>query len=687
MLMGEESAAQSGEWTWMHGSDNTGSPGTFGTMGISDPLNDPPAEYEPCEWTDHDGNFWLFGGFNENFLFKFDIATSSWTWMNGSSLGGQYGSYGVQGIPSASNHPGARQATATWVDDDNNLWLFGGYGQGATGLSGGLNDLWKYDITTNEWTWMSGSTLTGTIGFYGTQGAPDPANVPPARLETAATWTDSSNNLWFFGGQLCCTVNGYIDDVWKYNIATNEWTWMKGSNVYGASPVHGIKGIPDAQNTPGARRVYAHWKRENQFWLFGGQDYVQGCFNDLWEYDIPSNNWTWMKGSSVSNSAGSFGTSCVFDSLNEPPARMENRFCWTDSCNNFWMFGGINTNTGNYFNDLWCYHPLTNEWKWMSGSANGNQLGHYGTMGIPNAANHPGSRYGGVGWMGPDESIWLFGGMGFPGNNNVGALNDLWRFIPDSACEYCNMVNLPVSSFQSSDSSICEKFCVDFFDASNNNPTSWEWEFPGGNPASSSDQNPSQVCYNNPGIYDVLLITANAYGSDTLVLTNYITVNPTPPLPVITQNGNTLTATASAAYQWQFNNADIPGATNQSYTVLQSGYYTVYISDANGCSASSTVYILLTEVDADARDVNVLIYPNPASEFIMITISDFPLAASLRIAIQNVLGQIVFSLSEKMESSTFSKNIQVSSLPAGVYFLQLKMGNESMKKKLIIVKQ
>jgi PKD repeat protein len=53
-------------------------------------------------------------------------------------------------------------------------------------------------------------------------------------------------------------------------------------------------------------------------------------------------------------------------------------------------------------------------------------------------------------------------------------------------------------------------------------------DFSGGDPASSTDQNPANICYNVPGIYDVTLITTNGGGSDTLTLSNYITVYTNP---------------------------------------------------------------------------------------------------------------------------------------------------------------
>src|SRR5205814_6750009 len=100
--------------------------------------------------------------------------------------------------------------------------------------------------------------------------------------------------------------------------------------------------------------------------------------------------------------------------------------------------------------------------------------------------------------------------------------------------------------------------------------------------------------------------------NDTLKLHNYITVYPTPPIPSITQVGYTLTSSAASFYQWQLNAVDIPGATNQSYTILQTGYYTVVVGDSNSCKNSATTYVLISGVD-EARDENIFISPNPSS--------------------------------------------------------------------------
>ena len=116
----------------------------------------------------------------------------------------------------------------SWVDTSGNLWLFGGRAIDITGTLNHINDLWKYDISLNEWTWMNGSNSVLSIGYYGSILVASATNCSPARSETNASWTDSNNNLWLFGGN---SEFGLLNDLWKYNIASNEWTWMKGPNI------------------------------------------------------------------------------------------------------------------------------------------------------------------------------------------------------------------------------------------------------------------------------------------------------------------------------------------------------------------------------------------------------------------------------------------------------------------------
>ena len=196
--------------------------------------------------------------------------------------------------------------------------------------------------------------------------------------------------------------------------------------------------------------------------------------------------------------------------------------------------------------------------------------------------------------------------------------------------------------------------------------------------------NPTHICYNNPGVYDVTLITTNANGNDTLTLHNYITVNPTPPIPTITQVGYTLTCSAAFSYQWQLNAVAIPGATSQSYDVLQSGYYTVIVGDTNTCINSATQYVLISGIHDVESSAGVSIFPNPTTGNFTIDFSNSSINGIASIEVVNTFGQKVFSADEKVASATFKKQIDLSAAARGVYFVEIKTTDEVFTKKILI---
>lgn len=81
----------------------------------------------------------------------------------------------------------------------------------------------------------------------------------------------------------------------------------------------------------------------------------------------------------------------------------------------------------------------------------------------------------------------------------------------------------PYTQFNANHTVICTGETVQFADASIGNPTSWNWNFPGASPSSSTLQNPS-VVYINSGAYNVTLTSTNTNGSDSETKNFYITV-------------------------------------------------------------------------------------------------------------------------------------------------------------------
>ncbi len=218
---------KSQQWTWVGGSTVGQTSGVYGTLGVSAEGNQPGARENSVTWTDSDGNFWLFGGYGWdtngnrsylNDLWEFSPSTMQWTWISGSNQVNAFGNYGTQGTAAASNVPGARFGGEAWKDSAGNLWLFGGSGYAASGSDGDLNDLWKFDTTTKQWTWVSGGNEIDSAGTYGTEGTAASANTPAGR-GSAAAFTDKSGNLWLFGGTAANSSGPDqigLNDLWRF---------------------------------------------------------------------------------------------------------------------------------------------------------------------------------------------------------------------------------------------------------------------------------------------------------------------------------------------------------------------------------------------------------------------------------------------------------------------------------------
>lgn len=82
----------------------------------------------------------------------------------------------------------------------------------------------------------------------------------------------------------------------------------------------------------------------------------------------------------------------------------------------------------------------------------------------------------------------------------------------------------PAAGFEASDTLIIVNETVDFTNLSTGEENTYEWIFEGGDPATSTDENPTGVKYENEGKFDVTLIASNDFGTDTLIMTDYINV-------------------------------------------------------------------------------------------------------------------------------------------------------------------
>ena len=148
-----------------------------------------------------------------------------------------------------------------------------------------------------------------------------------------------------------------------------------------------------------------------------------------------------MGGSNTAGSgqAGAYGSRGIPEAGNVPSARTH-AVNWTDGNGKLWLFGGKGydaTGTSGTLNDLWQFDPLTRQWAWMGGSSavgcdGCGVAGVYGTKGVADVDNIPGSRSQSIGWTDRQGNLWLLGGNGYDGDGTQGILDDLWEFLPST---------------------------------------------------------------------------------------------------------------------------------------------------------------------------------------------------------------------------------------------------------------
>ena len=192
------------------------------------------------------------------------------------------------------------------------------------------------------------------------------------------------------------------------------------------------------------------------------------------------------------------------------------------------------------------------------------------------------------------------GGSGFimaPSVNNTSAwspnstnvINNYINSLINSSCiAPCVITAPPIADFTSDVTSGCEPLVVNYFDLSLNNPTSWNWTFPGGNPATSTDQNPT-VIYPNPGVYDAALQVGNSAGANTSTQFNYIEVYVQPVANFdYAVSGRTVVfnnLSVGDFYTWDFGDGSMSIEENPFHTYLDDGVYTVTLTVENACGA------------------------------------------------------------------------------------------------------
>ena len=285
-------------------------------------------------------------------------------------------------------------------------------------------------------------------------------------------------------------------------------------------------------------------------------------------------------------------------------------------------------------------------------------------------------------------------------NNISGANSAVYNYTPTNAgtiyiraqvtnncgSVFSNSISINVEAIpnggiiNSSSNTICQNDNVTLVLTGQTPMTSLQWQLSTDNITwfNISGANASNYNFiaNNLGIYYYRVIVSNNCGTATSEEVS-ITVNPIPPTPTISLISSyppILYSNATVGNQWYNVNGAIPGATNQTYQVIENGTYYVIVTQ-NNCQSLPSNVITIDNVSIESYNNNdVIVYPIPANDMIYIqtnkNISELQLI--------DAIGRVVIISNDSQ--------IDVSNLSNGVYQLLIKSDTDRLILPVIIEK-
>ncbi len=263
------------------------------------------------------------------------------------------------------------------------------------------------------------------------------------------------------------------------------------------------------------------------------------------------------------------------------------------------------------------------------------------------------------------------------GNNLIVTITKQNYYRYSSTVPVTGTVVAPVADFTASSTTIYEGESITFTDQSTNVPTSWSWTLNGGNPATSSDQNPV-ITYNTAGTYEVSLTVTNSAGSDTETKSNYITVNVAPPNAAFTENativyeGESVMFTDQStnnptSWSWIFGGGDPSTSTAQNPSVVYNtaGTYDVSLTVANSVGS-----------DTETKTAHITVNPP-------VTCTNLPYNESF----ENTTGNWVQETNDDIDwtvqtGSTTSSNTGPSGAVDGSYYIYIEASSPNYPGKV-----
>jgi PKD repeat protein len=247
------------------------------------------------------------------------------------------------------------------------------------------------------------------------------------------------------------------------------------------------------------------------------------------------------------------------------------------------------------------------------------------------------------------------------------------------------------ANFSSDDTISCEGYQVQYDNQSTGNPTAWYWEFPGGTPDTSREENPV-IVYNTAGKYDVTLIAYRGTHSDTTYKPEFVEVYPLPAVtfdamedqcinypPVELTQGLPAGGTYSGpGVDNGFFHPDVAGVGTHTLT------YTY--ADEYGCENTAQQDVIVDACTGvpENSGVQIVTVPNPTNGSFKLSLAGTEQNVSVRV--MNSVGKVVYEQGNMQLNGTFSATIDLSNQASGLYYIQVKGSDNTYFRKVVLQK-
>jgi PKD repeat protein len=252
----------------------------------------------------------------------------------------------------------------------------------------------------------------------------------------------------------------------------------------------------------------------------------------------------------------------------------------------------------------------------------------------------------------------------------------------------------PVAAISSVQTQSCmAPFEVKFYDASVGNPTSWMWTFPGGVPATSTEQNPT-VMYAQQGNYLAQLVSMNAAGESEAVTEHRVYYTD----PLADFDYQVAPNTGAVTFEnhsenviqthWNFGDGSESTAYSPVHTYTHSGSYVVELMITNGCGVEMLQKVVNVTVGSVGTDENnwlqdFRLYPNPNPGAFTVEMTGTAQDA-VEFVLYDVLGQVVKREKADFHGGDLKQVFNYDDLPPSVYTLGIHSGQHVVFAKVVI---